>query len=384
MLRPILAWCTLSALVFACGSDGGYAPLGGSGTSTSPASPRIGEAADAAARNTCGLPAGTAVCDCAELPFAEPPPTLWFVLDRSTSMAQGDKWGLLRSVVLDVVARLGPRIQVAVSPFPRADDGDGECTTGRIALTPRVGDRPAGSHGDTWNLVHSVLFSHEPTGGTPLSATLEVVATAIQKNSGKNVVVLTTDGAPNCDADIPACDASACVPNIENIDQCPIAGDPNCCDPATGSPLNCLDDAAAQKAVLEIAALGADTYVLGIPGSEPYRDLLAALATAGGTAKTSGTRYYAATTTDTKAFADELSSIAAKILATCTIQLSSAPADAGMVNVLIDGVPIQPGDAGWSLAADVVTLHGAACTQVLSGEALDVRVVVGCPTVQVN
>ena len=331
------------------------------------------------------MPAGTAVCQCAELPFAEAPPTLWFVLDRSSSMAADDKWGLLRNVVLDVVTRLGPRIEVAVAPFPRADDGDDECTTGRIALTPRLGDRPAGRQGPTYDLVHSVLFSHEPTGGTPLTATLDAVAKAIaaRTDGGKNVVVLTTDGAPNCHAGI-ACEAAGCVPNIESFPHCPTGGPPSCCDGTNGSPLNCLDDTGATASVRALKALGVDTYVLGVPGSEPYRELLGTLATEGGTAKSGGTRYYAATTSDTHAFSDELSSIAAKILATCSIQLTSAPADAGTVNVLIDGTPIASGDAGWSLAGDTVTLHGSACSTVLSGQALDVRVVVGCPTVQVN
>ncbi len=378
-----LAWCALCVLGLACASEG-YAPLGGGGAATTPSEPSIG-GADAAADDRCGLPAGKAVCQCAELPFAEAPPTLWFVLDRSGSMARDDKWGLLRSVVLDVVARLGPRIQVAVAPFPRADEGDGQCTTGRIALTPRLGDRPAGSHGDTWNLVRRVLDSHPPTGGTPLTATLGVVADAIasRKDSGKHVVVLSTDGAPNCNAGI-ACAAAACVPNIESFEQCPSGGPPNCCDASHGGPLNCLDDSGAGEAVRRLGALGVDTYVLGVPGSEPYAELLGALATLGGTAKTGTTRYYAATSSDARAFSDQLSSIAAKILATCSIQLTRAPADLGLVNVLVDGVPLAPGEAGWSLAGDVVSLHGAACATVLAGEALDVRVVVGCPTVEVN
>lgn len=368
-------------LLSACGTSD-HVPLGGARGTADPQPPSITLDPDAGALDTCGLPPGAAVCDCAELPFAEPPPTLWFVLDRSASMAADDKWGLLRSVVLDVVERLGPRIQVAVSPFPRADSGDDECSTGRIALTPRGGDRPAGSRGATWNLVRSVLYSHEPTGGTPLSATLATVAAAVAKNPGKNFVVLTTDGAPNCHAGL-TCEASACVPNIEGFPQCPPAGNPNCCDPAVGSPLNCLDDTAAVAAVRELAALGADTYVLGVPGSEPYRDLLVAMATAGNTA-TAGAGYYAVTTSAARAFGDELSRIAATILATCTIRLLEPPADAALVNVLVDGAPIAPGAAGWTLEGNTVTLHGSACSTVLSGQALDVRVVVGCPTVEVR
>ena len=55
------------------------------------------------------------------------------------------------------------------------------------------------------------------------------------------------------------------------------------------------------------------------------------------------------------------------------------------MNVLVDGAPVAASaDAGWTLEGDAVTLHGPPCERVLSGQALDVRVVVGCPTITVN
>lgn len=370
-------------LVAACSGDGGSAPLRGAGGTGTQGTPGIDVDPDAG-RDTCGLPASTAVCECAELPFADVP-TLWFVLDRSASMAADGKWQQLRSVVLDVVLRLGPRIRVATSLYPRAGQSD-QCARGRIALEPRDGDRPAGSRGATWHALQQVLAASDPEGGTPLSATLEVVGEAIasRNDDGRHVVVLTTDGAPNCN-EAAGCDASRCVPNIEGVEGCPVGGPPNCCDPEIGTALNCLDDAAAHRAVQALAQRGVSTYVLGAPGSEPYQELLEALASAGGTARTTRPGYYAVTTSDTAAFAQALSSIAATILATCSIALERAPADPAMVNVVIDGAAIGPGaQTGWTLDGATVTLHGSACDRVLSGQALDVRVVVGCPTVTVN
>jgi len=372
------------ALLAACGNGGGAAPLRGSGgNASSNGSTGIDAPADAGV-DTCGLPPGSAVCQCAELPFAEAP-TLWFVLDRSASMAADGKWEQLRSVVLDVVLRLGPRIRVATSLYPRAGQRD-ECAPGRIALEPTDGDRPAGTRGPTWRALQQVLAASDPAGGTPLSATLGVVSAAIaaQPAGGRHVVVLTTDGAPNCNAE-QECDSDRCLVNIEGGESCPPGGLPNCCSPEIGTPLNCLDDTAATSAVRALAARGVSTYVLGAPGSEPYEDLLDSLATVGQTARTTSPRYYAVTTSDTAAFAGALSSIAATILATCTIGLESAPADAALVNVLVDGAPVAASaDAGWTLEGDAVTLHGPPCERVLSGQALDVRVVVGCPTITVN
>jgi hypothetical protein len=125
-------------------------------------------------------------------------------------------------------------------------------------------------------------------------------------------------------------------------------------------------------------------YVVGVPGSGPYAALLDALATAGGTARPTLPYYYAVDSTSTAAFQDAMSQIAAKITATCTLQLQMPPADPEKVNVWLDDVvvPKDPVD-GWSLdpATGTITLLGATCQRVLDGNALDIRIIAGCPTV---
>jgi hypothetical protein len=135
--------------------------------------------------------------------------------------------------------------------------------------------------------------------------------------------------------------------------------------------------------VTALATAGFPVYVIGIPGSGPYASLLDDLATAGGTALPASPKYYRA---DTAAQAELLATIrkvAAKIVATCAFKLTGPPEQPDNVNVYLDE-KILPKDPvnGWTLDGDTVTLIGAACDKVKNGDVLDVRVIVGCPTVQ--
>jgi hypothetical protein len=80
-----------------------------------------------------------------------------------------------------------------------------------------------------------------------------------------------------------------------------------------------------------------------------------------------------------------LKKVAAKIVASCEFTLKDEPGAPDRVNVYLDEV-VLPQDPvnGWSLDHAKVTLLGAACTKVLAGDVLDVRMVVGCPTVTIN
>jgi hypothetical protein len=54
-----------------------------------------------------------------------------------------------------------------------------------------------------------------------------------------------------------------------------------------------------------------------------------------------------------------------------------------LVNLYLDGhvVPQHPVN-GWTLSGSTVTLVGNTCDEVLAGDALALRIVAGCPTVQ--
>jgi hypothetical protein len=317
------------------------------------------------------------VCGCLDLSLLSNQPNLYFVLDRSGSMNENDKWDTIRTVVAQVMTALGPRARFGVAAFPDPRGSDA-CAQGFELIPPTVGDAPAGQQGQLTTTFLEVTNS-PPFGGTPTAATLSALAPGLQALTGKTYVILATDGGPNCDANT-SCDVSACIPNIESsAPGCTPNAPPNCC---ASEPQNCLDTGPSVAAVQALASAGIPTYVIGVPGSGPYGGVLDQMAIAGGTARAAEPYYYAVDTTDQTAFAAALSSIAAKITASCTLQLSAAPPDPSRVNVYLDGavVPQDPTN-GWTLSGSTVTLVGDTCNRVMTGSALSLRIVAGCPTV---
>ncbi len=330
---------------------------------------------------TVGVEGG--VCVCTDQPLALDPPTLYFVLDRSGSMNDllpgsqvESKWAAVQGVLANLARNLGPRAKYAVAVFP--DPQQDACVAGREIFPPLQGDAPAGSTGNVELSIFSTLHQISAAGGTPTAATLNNLAPRIESLSGKTYVIFATDGGPNCDASA-TCPSSSCTYNMESAPDCPPLGVHDCCaDP--GGSVGCLDAQPSLDAVSALAAAGIPVYVLGVPGSEPYANLLDQLATAGGSARGSEPAYYAVT--DQAGLDAALAQVAAKITGSCTLTLGSVPPDPARVNVFFDGQPVaQAGTDGWALDATTVILLGASCAKVLNGEVLDVRVVAGCPTV---
>jgi hypothetical protein len=301
---------------------------------------------------------------------------MYFMLDRSGSMNDSNKWLTIRTVIADVMHRIGPRAKfgAAVFPNPRAVD---TCAAGLEVMGLTPGDAPAGTYG-----VATATFTEATnvpaSGGTPTAATVNGLAPRLMGFAGKTFVILATDGGPNCNP-AATCDRSACIPNIESSAGCSPDSGPDCC---TTEPLDCLDSAATVQAITDLAVAGIATYVVGVPGSGPYAALLNQMALAGGTARATNPYYFAVDTADTAAFTATLSAVAAQITASCVLTLSQPPPDATQVNVYLDGV-VVPADPtnGWTISGATVTLEGTTCASVLAGTSLDLRIVAGCPTV---
>jgi hypothetical protein len=108
------------------------------------------------------------------------------------------------------------------------------------------------------------------------------------------------------------------------------------------------------------------------------------MATAGGTARSGSTKYYQA---DTPAqLADAFASIVGSVLS-CSYALDQVPEDVDDLYVfgngeLIDRDPVD----GWDYDPDTntVTLYGAACDELQSGETADLKIVYGCPNPDVE
>jgi hypothetical protein len=359
-------------------------PQGGSG-GTSDSGLRILEA---------GLDAN--LCGDQEIPAITDPPNLYFVVDRSGSMADPlpgstySKYENARIAISVMLRAVGHRVKYGASVFPAFANPDG-CASGMQVFPTEAGDPPtyaaSAKNGPVLQDLLDRLGSTAPSGGTPTAATLKDLEPTIFGLAGKKTyVVLMTDGAPNCNAAL-SCDPDQCIPNIEHesIGSTKCEAPLNCCDARQVGEAGigyCVDADATAAAVAEYESAGIDTYVVGMPGSEQYSALLSRLAVVGHTARAGTTPYYAVS--DTNELSDALKAIGAHVAITCDLPLVAAPENAGYVNVYFDGQAV-PFDAsnGWQWTSDQTSVQfvGAACDTLSSGNVLNVQVLEGCKTV---
>ena len=328
----------------------------------------------------CGMKDDGSYCDCVDTPLFTDPPNMYFVLDRSGSMQQDNKWDAVRVVVAQILRGLGPRANFGATLFPGFDSD--QCAPPAQVLPITPGDPPGSGDGPTTKRLLDATNT-PPSGGTPTGEALRSVLPILKAAKGKTFVILATDGGPNCNPNV-ACDITQCQPNIEAVPQCPPSG-PNCCAPPNGGYESCLDSAATVSAVSALKAAGIPVYVIGLPGSgnPTYANLLDTLASAGGTALPTSPKYYRVDSSNSAVLLTALKKIAAKIVATCEFKLTMPPVQANQVNVYFDDV-VVPADPtnGWKIEGQTVTLLGDSCNKVLNGDVLDVRIITGCPTVE--
>lgn len=132
-------------------------------------------------------------------------------------------------------------------------------------------------------------------------------------------------------------------------------------------------------AIAALKAEGIKVYVIGVPGSEPYADVLDAMAIAGGSAQFGATKYYSVTDLDDL---DDVLGDISSVVVSCDFALADPPQDPGLTNVYLDQEVLAYGSVnGWTWApGSVVRLLGGACERVKHAEAKQVQIVSGCPT----
>jgi hypothetical protein len=309
-------------------------------------------------------------------------PALYFVFDRSGSMAaqtpQGTAYDVVRDAAVDLVRRLGALVSVGAAVFPDAETDIEACNPGKqvMEVTKGTPSNPdTGIDGYTTK-TFAQLTKGDPFGGTSTSATLHGLVDNLAAIESQALVLLLTDGAPNCNPDA-SCDAAQCMTNIDGL--CPEdAG--NCCAPnGIDGPAQCVDEPATVAAIEEIGALGIPVYVIGIPGTELFADVLDAMAIAGGAPQPGPPFYYRVD--DLTALGDVFGSIASLAIS-CEFELDAQPPEEGMTNVYLDKdvLPYDP-DNGWSWGSPTtVVLHGEACALLKGGQVMQVQIVSGCPT----
>jgi hypothetical protein len=188
-------------------------------------------------------------------PVASEPTTALVVFDKSGSMGSywepedetdpdlySSKWDAASGALVTAVTPLQDRLTLGAIFFPVPD----ECFVASIESERQVSFRAGPKFLDRWM---EVTPWNTPDGGTPLMRGLFAAQNAIESACTKGmldqrfIVIVLTDGEPNCDTDM--------------------------------------------ETVLEMTATwlehGIPTYVFGLPGSEGALGVLDAIAEAGGT-----------------------------------------------------------------------------------------------------
>lgn len=307
-------------------------------------------------------------------------PNLYFVLDASGSMLspaspRETRYERVHDAAVGLVRSLGPLINVGAAVFPLDARDATPCGPGGEVFPVTPGDPFTGdqAEGTTTRRFRSSTRV-TPLGGTPTAATLTALTPTLVALPGKTIVLLATDGGPNCNPSA-SCDADGCIANIEQ--QCP---EENCCSAGgLSGPEGCLDREDTVAAIAALAAQGVDVYVIGIPGSEAYGDLLDEMALAGGAAQFVSPFYFKVDDLDT--LGSVLSKIAS-IVVSCEFDLVDPPPEDGSTNVYLDKqlVPYDPENGWYWKSPVVVELAGEACDRLRSGRVGQVQIVSGCPT----
>lgn len=387
--RRLGAACLCAALA-ACGQSPDLPPRlqggldgGGAGGATFDAGGRDGPP---------NLDAG-GLCGNQIIPAVENRPNLYFVLDRSGSMADllpgsiYNKYVNARIALRDLLLAVGHRVQYGAAVFPAPGASPAGCAPGAEVFPTRTGDPPSyaaqGKVGPVLSSLLARLAKYSPDGGTPVSSTLTALTPTLLGLPGQTYVILATDGAPNCNS-AASCGPDQCMLNMAGSVIGTQACDAsfNCCDPANvkDGELQCVDAPASVAAVQKLRDAGVKTYVIGMPGSELYSSVLDSLAVAGGEPRATSPHYYPVK--NTSELTDTLKAIGINVAISCDISLDSAPPDPGLVNVYFDQqlVPSNP-DNGWVWTDSTsIELRGSACDDLLSGAVLQVQIVAGCPT----
>ncbi len=384
-------WCGLvlvlaaTALPLSCASK--RAP-----SLTNPPEQDSGSAGDAGLilGDASAVPSGP--CGSQTIPAVENPPNLSFIIDHSASMGEQlagsslSKYENARIAMSHVLKAVGHRVNYGATVFPGLAGVTG-CESGDELVKVGPGDPPSyarkGETGPRLKDLLQRLSIASVDGGTPAAPTLASAVATLAALSGPTYVVLITDGAPNCNEDL-LCEGRACIPNIEGFSGVVCEGSDNCCVPTAQNPqanLSCVDAKASLDAVQALTDAGISTFVVGMPGSEPYEALLTSMAERGGTARQSDPKYYSVA--DTEALEQALIAIAASVAISCEIPLDYEPPDRDFVNVYFDGVVVEyDPEAGWEWGPDGhVAIRGTACDLLSKGDVLEVQILAGCKTV---
>jgi hypothetical protein len=345
------------------------------------------------------LPDLESPCGAATVALEFERPNLYFAIDASGSMRESiprgtaeattqpvprDRYEALQIAIQTLLEQVGHRVNYGATLFP---SGDESCDSGeevhRLAPGDTVSFAVSGQLGPVLRNLMNSIKRRLPGGSTPVMQALQGLVPRLTGHGSETYVFLLTDGAPNCNS-AARCAPEGCIPNIESAvlsNQISCVAPVNCCAPELLGPEDCLDDVGSGAAVSALAAASIRTFVIGIPGSEEYANVLDELAVRGGMARSGSPSYYGVR--DADELVSTVSQLGLGVSLSCTLQLTEAPPDPNLVNVFFDNqlVAADPVD-GWVFVDErTVQLVGASCDLLKTGQVLQADVVAGCPVV---
>ncbi len=192
------------------------------------------------------------------------------------------KWNWLKEQMLApgrFLDELDDQVRFGLTVFPDAAFPSQHCAPGAVRLP--IAQYPGGAV----DAIRAEFERIAPFGGTPIASALNAIGhdnpfTREEPNT-RRIVVLLTDGLPNCNAGI----SQAACDECSNV---------NPTGPYCGAPMQCLDDDATVKQVQHLRSTGVTTLVVWYgPVSPMATRVLNALADAGGRPMPGDVRYLA-------------------------------------------------------------------------------------------
>jgi hypothetical protein len=309
------------------------------------------------------------------------PPDLLIVLDRSGSMGDpppaggGSKWSQITAAIDATVMSLQGQIKWGLEMFP-SDDSCGVSTTIPVPVA-------------TMNAaaVSSAMASQMPGGDTPTTDAIHAAGKYLAglPDSNPKFLLLATDGEPNCATAASVGSSGACM--------CPMgttAQGSNCCVLFICMPCSSFastggaDDAAAEQAVADVAAMGINTFVVGIATDASADGVLDKMATNGKEPRSSTSPMYYPVGNQAD-LVTAINTIAGQIIS-CSFDLQMAPLKLDYLEVDADGQKISrdPTHAnGWDYGPGntSIQLYGSACTNLQNGTTQSVTAIYQCAPV---
>lgn len=307
---------------------------------------------------------GGILCVDGHIPLQPAHPVVMLLVDRSNSMNQSfpgtgtTKWRALTTALHTQLPAWNDAMMLGLTFFP--SNNAAACS---VSSTPEL--MPAL---DAVETLLARLDATSPGGSTPTALAIDAAGGALKSlrsASSAKAVVLATDGAPDCNAEL---DPSTCI--------C-VGGSAQC------TAVRCLDDTRTIGRISALAGQNIPTWVIGLRSTSDavFVDTLNRMADAGGKPREGANHFYSATSQSelVSAFSDIRAQVGA-----CLYLTTSVPDIGGSIELRISGdfVPYdETKQDGWHWVDPgngELALSGSACARALNLNISQLEVVVAC------